>query len=229
MITVRKNYERGVTELGWLHSKHTFSFGDYYDPCYKGVSALRVINDDDIAPGQGFSTHSHQDMEIITYVTEGVIEHKDNLGNAQKVGAGEYQLVSAGTGISHSEFNASQADPATLLQIWITPHELGVNPGYQYKVLNREHGIQLIVSPDGRDDTLRLHQDAYLYRILLGRNGRVLQEQYDGRSAYVHVVSGVLHVEGKILKQGDGAVVQHVGLLRLRTDSGTEALFFDLP
>jgi redox-sensitive bicupin YhaK (pirin superfamily) len=229
MITVRKNYERGITELGWLHSKHTFSFADYYDACYQGVSTLRVINDDRVEPGKGFPTHTHQDIEIVSYVTEGTIEHKDNLGHVAKITAGEFQLMSAGTGITHSEYNASQTDPLRFLQIWITPHEMGATPSYQQKHFTREHGIQLIVSPDGRNGTMRIHQDASLYRVLLERNGRAFQEQIEGRTAYVHVVSGILDVEGKILKEGDGAVIQHVGLLRLRTDFGTEALFFDLP
>ena len=229
MITVRKNYERGITELGWLHSKHTFSFGDYHDPCYRGVSALRVINDDHVEPGKGFPTHSHQDMEIISYIIDGALEHKDNLGNVEKITAGGFQLISAGTGITHSEYNASQTDPLRFLQIWITPHEMGVTPGYQQRHYTREHDVQLIVSPDGRDGTLRIHQDAFLYWVLLDRNGRIFQEQIDGRTAYIHVVSGILDIEGKILKEGDGAVIQHVGLLRLRTDLGTEALFFDLP
>ncbi len=229
MITVRKNYERGVTELAWLHSKHTFSFGDYYDPCYRGVSALRVINDDHVEPGKGFPPHAHQDMEIISYVTDGTIEHKDNLGNIESITAGEIQVLSAGTGITHSEFNVSQTDPLKFLQIWIAPHEIGVTPSYQKYKFAREHGTQLIVSPDGRDGTLRIHQDAFVYRVLLTKNGRAFQEQFDGRTAYIHVVSGVMDVEGKILKDGDGAVVQHVGLLKLRTDMGTEALFFDLP
>ncbi len=229
MITVRKNYERGITELGWLHSKHTFSFGDYYDPCYRGVSALRVVNDDHVEPGTGFPPHSHQDMEIITYVTHGTIEHKDNLDNIETITAGEFQLMSAGTEITHSEYNTSQTDPLRFLQIWITPHEMGVTPSYQQKYFTREQGIQLIVSPDGRDGTLRIHQDAFLYRVLLERNGRVFQEQLDERTAYIHVVSGILDIEGKLLKEGDGAIIQHVGLLRLRTELGTEALFFDLP
>ncbi len=229
MITVRKNYERGTTELGWLHSKHTFSFADYYDPCYVGVSTLRVINDDHVEPGKGFPMHSHQDIEILSYVTEGAIEHKDNLGNVEKITAGEFQLMSAGTGITHSEYNASQTDPLRFLQIWIIPHEMGVTPSYQQKQFDRERGVQLVVSPDGRDGTLSIHQNAYLYRVLLDRSGRAFQELIDGRTVYVHVLSGVLDVEGKILKQGDGAVIQHVGLLRLQTDSGTEALLFDLP
>ncbi len=229
MIIVRRNHERGTTALGWLHSRHTFSFGDYYDPCYRGISVLRVINDDRVEPGHGFPMHSHRDTEIISYVVEGEIEHKDSIGNVRQLSSGEIQLVSAGTGVSHSEYNPSRNQILKFLQIWILPHELGVSPSYQQKKYESTRGAQLLISPDGRDETLHIRQDAYLYRLLLDARGAISQEILSGRTAYVHVVRGSLNVDEKSLKQGDGAVIQHVDLLRFYTKSGTEALFFDLP
>ncbi len=229
MITVRKTYERGKTDIGWLLSRHTFSFGDYYDPCYRGVSVLRVLNDDRVEPGKGFPMHSHRDMEIVTYVTEGSIEHNDSLGNVRRLSSGEIQLMSAGTGVSHSEYNASQDQVAKFLQIWIEPHELGLAPSYAQTRYEAGTGLQLLISPDGRDGTLRIHQDTYINRLLLDPRGKMSQELLPGRTAYIHVVNGSLSAEGKDLKQGDGAVIQHIDLLRLHTEAGTEALFFDLP
>jgi len=169
----RRSNERGPGDLGWLQSRHTFSFGSYHDPDHMGVSVLRVINDDQVQPGAGFATHSHQDMEIISYVKQGTIEHKDSMGNVEVLPAGEFQLMSAGTGITHSEYNPSDSRALSFLQIWIQPDELGVKPGYQQKSFGKNRGLTPIISPDGRDGTLHIHQDAYLYQLRLdrGQNG----------------------------------------------------------
>ena len=167
MIEIRPNEQRGPTRLDWLDSRHTFSFGSYFDPRYQGVSALRVINDDRVVPGAGFAPHSHRDMEIISYVKKGVMEHRDSLGNVGTVPAGEVQLMSAGTGITHSEFNSSTGEPLEFLQIWIEPDKQGVAPSYQQQRLQDKPGLQLIAAPGGRDGAMRLHQDAYIYRLVL--------------------------------------------------------------
>ena len=229
MISIRRNYERGTTELDWLRSKHTFSFGGYYDPCYKGVSALRVINEDHVAPGKGFATHSHEDMEIVSYVISGAVEHKDSLGNIQRVATGEFQLLSAGSGVAHSEYNPSDQDPLVFLQVWIEPSTLGVAPNYQHKYFKPGDSLQLVASPDGRDGTLRIHQSVSLYRILFNKRGSLTQELQSGRTAYVHVLSGDLSIDRKPMKAGDGAILQHISTLKFRTETGTEALVFELP
>jgi len=162
MVYLRRSHERGPSDLGWLQSRHTFSFGNYYDPDHSGVSVLRVINDDQVRAGAGFATHSHQDMEIISYVKQGTIEHKDSMGNVEVLPAGEFQLMSAGTGVTHSEYNPSDAEARSFLQIRIQPAELGVDPGYQQKSFGLNKGLTAIVSPDGRDGTLTIHQDAWL-------------------------------------------------------------------
>lgn len=229
MIQIRANQMRGLTQLGWLHSRHSFSFGSYYDPQHLGVSALRVINDDKVNPGAGFAPHSHQDMEIISYVKTGTIKHKDSMGNVKVLPAGEFQLMSAGMGVTHSEYNPSATQPLEFLQIWIKPDQLGIEPGYQQKAFARKGGLQLIASPDARDGSLRLHQDARLYQLVLKAGQRESYTLDRGRTVYVHVVSGELSVNGEILREGDGATVQEVEAIELTGALDSQALVFDLP
>jgi redox-sensitive bicupin YhaK (pirin superfamily) len=228
-VTVRRSDERGPADFGWLKSRHTFSFGSYYDPAHMGVSALRVINDDRVEPGAGFGAHPHRDMEIITYVKRGVIEHRDSTGNTRELPTGEFQLMSAGSGIIHSEYNASQSEPLEFLQIWIQPNVTNMEPGYQQKAFAREPGLQLIASPDAREQSLKLHQDAALYRAWLGSDEKATHDIAPGRTVYVHVVSGELLVQGETLGGGDGATVSDANRVELVGKDEAEALLFDLP
>ena len=229
MITVRPSEARGPADHGWLQSRHSFSFGSYYDPAHMGVSALRVINDDKVAAGAGFAPHSHQDMEIISYVKKGMIEHKDSMGNIEQLPPGEFQLMSAGTGVTHSEYNPSNTDSLEFLQIWIQPDVHGIEPGYQQKAFEPQTGLQLIASPDARDGSLRLHQDASLYRLWLAAGEQTDFEQTVERTAYLHVVSGSVRVNGELLGEGDGATLSQVDQVEFEAEAETEALFFDLP
>lgn len=229
MIRIRPSEERGPADHGWLRSRHTFSFGGYYDPRHMGVSALRVINDDKVLPGAGFAAHSHQDMEIISYVKKGSIEHKDSMGNVESLPAGEFQLMSAGTGVTHSEYNPSDIEPLEFLQIWIQPDVLGIEPGYQQKRFADRSGMQLIASPDARDDSLLLHQDASLYQLRLAAGESATHGFGSGRKIYVHVVSGRIEVEGESLGEGDGATVDAVERIEFSGETPAEALVFDLP
>lgn len=228
-LTVRRSEDRGPADFGWLRSRHTFSFGSYHDPAHMGVSALRVINDDLVAPGAGFDPHSHRDMEIISYVKRGIIEHEDSMGNTRRLPPGEFQLMSAGRGITHSEYNASRTEPLEFLQIWIQPNVVGIAPGYQQKVFERQPGLQLIASPDARDGSLELHQDASLFRAWLAPGERASHDMGPGRTVYVHVVSGSLLVQGERLDEGDGAAVTDTGRVDLVGREAAEALLFDLP
>ncbi|MBE4587207.1 pirin family protein [Vibrio navarrensis] len=231
MISVRQAQERGRANFGWLDSKHTFSFGSYYDPQHMGFSALRVINDDKVIPGAGFETHGHRDMEIISYVLSGTIAHKDSEGNVQTLPAGEFQLMSAGKGIYHSEFNASKADDLRFLQIWIEPNSLGGQPGYQQKDFGREPGLTPIATPDGREGTLHIKQDATLSQLILASGESLSLAVQAGRKVYVHLIRGTLSLDSTTLQPGDGAKVVDQTVLELRS-SGSEtvtALVFDLP
>jgi len=229
MIEIRHSEDRGPSYLGWLVSRHTFSFGDYYDPEHMGVSALRVINDDKVIPGAGFATHSHQDMEIISYVKRGAIEHKDSMGHVEVLPAGEFQLMSAGTGVTHSEYNPSPSEPLEFLQIWIQPNQLGIEPGYQQKRFVYKPGLQLIASPDAREDSLLLHQEAFLYQLIV-QAGQDASHHVDAdRTLYVHVVSGQISVRGETLYESDGATVRDVEAVAFTGITDSEALVFDLP
>ncbi len=229
MIKTRLSGDRGTANHGWLQSQHTFSFARYYDAEHMGVSQLRVINDDLVSPGSGFDTHSHQDMEIISYVKKGTIEHQDSMGNIEKLPAGEFQLMSAGTGITHSEYNPSNDEPLEFLQIWIQPNVLGIEPGYQQKHFDTKSGLQLIVSPDGRDGSLKIHQDACLYQLRLDAQQTISVPLETGRTAYVHVVVGDISVSGEKLSAGDGATVTQVDAIEFTANSNSEVLLFDLP
>jgi redox-sensitive bicupin YhaK (pirin superfamily) len=233
MILVRPSHERGSTRLGWLNSFHTFSFGGYYDPKQMGVSILRVINDDTVAPGGGFSTHGHKDMEIVSYVLEGALQHKDSMGNGSIIRPGYVQRMSAGTGVQHSEYNASHSQPVHFLQIWLEPNAMDVEPGYQEKYFDpeaRRGRLVLLVSPDGRNESIHAHQDGLLYGTLLGVGDEVAHDLAPGRRAYVHVVRGDLSVNGQTLAGGDGAAIQDVATVKLECrQEGSEVLLFDLP
>jgi redox-sensitive bicupin YhaK (pirin superfamily) len=229
MLQIRHSAARGVTALGWLDSRHTFSFGHYYDPHYMGVSALRVLNDDSVQPGAGFAAHGHQDMEILTYVTEGVIAHQDSMGHTTRLPAGEFQLMSAGTGIRHSEYNASDTEPLHFLQIWIVPNQRGLAPGYQQKRFLVTAPMQLIASPDGRDGSLRVHQDASVYQVVLKAAQHLTWPVAPGRSVYLHLVCGTLTVNGATLQTGDGVTVTREDSVDLHGPTAAEALLVDLP
>ncbi|VAX00834.1 Pirin [hydrothermal vent metagenome] len=229
MITIRLSTDRGTADHGWLQSRHTFSFASYYDAEFMGVSQLRVINDDYVTAGNGFDTHSHQDMEIISYVKKGRIEHKDSMGNIKILPAGEFQVMSAGTGVTHSEYNPSSDEPLEFLQIWIQPNVLGIEPSYQQKHFENKSELQLIVSPDGRNGSLKIHQDACLYQLILDKQQTISVPIETGRTAYVHVVSGNINVLGEVLNEGDGATLFQVDAIEFIANSNSEVLLFDLP
>ncbi len=230
MITLRKANDRGRANFGWLDSKHTFSFGSYYDPRHMGFSKLRVINDDVVAGGKGFDTHGHRDMEIISYVLEGSIEHQDSAGNVQVLPAGEFQLMSAGKGIFHSEYNARKNKPLRFLQIWIEPNVFGQKPGYQQKAFGKAEGLTTIITPTGENGTLQIKQQATLHQLILAP-GDELTFEPDSAKVYIHQVEGKLHVDNVQLTSGDGAKINGENKLLL-TNSGSKqvtALVFELP
>jgi hypothetical protein len=232
MIAIRKAGERGHTRLEWLDSHHTFSFGEYQDPRHMGLSNLRVINDDTVAPGGGFGTHGHRDMEIVSYVLSGVLEHRDSLGNGSVIRPGDVQRMSAGKGVLHSEYNPSGEEPVHFLQIWLQPSRRGVEPGYaqrHFPETERRGRLRLLVSPDGRDASLDAHQDGLLYGTLLEAGQGVDHPLSPGRRAYVHVARGQVSVNGVALVAGDGAQVEGEPTVRLDGLTGAEALLFDLP
>ncbi|EKM23860.1 pirin family protein [Vibrio sp. HENC-03] len=231
MITVRHANDRGRANFGWLDSKHSFSFGSYYDPQHMGFSELRVINDDVVEPNAGFDTHGHRDMEIISYVLQGVIAHKDSEGNVKTLPAGEFQLMSAGKGIYHSEYNASDSETLRFLQIWIQPNTFGNKPGYQQKDFGQEKGLTTIATPTGENGTLHIKQDAILHQLILDANSELSFAIESGRNVYVHQVEGELKVDNTTLTGGDGAKVEQQDTIVFRNDSDkpTTALVFDLP
>lgn len=231
MISVRHSHERGRANFGWLDSKHTFSFGNYYDPKHMGFSALRVINDDIVNPGAGFDTHGHRDMEIISYVLEGSIEHKDSEGNVQVLPAGEFQLMSAGTGIFHSEYNASKKDNLRFLQIWIQPNTFGNKPGYAQKDFGTNPGLTTIATPTGEKGTLLIKQDAKLHQLILEPGMGLDLNIEQGRKFYVHQIEGKLSVDETELNAGDGAKIENQQRISLtnKGERNVTALVFDLP
>lgn len=230
MITIRPAEERGHANFGWLDSHHTFSFGHYYDPKHMGFSSLRVINDDTVSPSMGFETHGHKDMEIISLVTQGTIAHKDSAGNVRELPAGEYQLMSAGKGIFHSEFNASRTDTLKFLQIWIQPNSVGGSPGYQQKSFGESEGFTTIITPDGRDGTLQIKQDMSLTQLILKQQDDAQWPIQKNRRYYVHIVEGQLTLNDDIeLGQGDGAKIEQLELLKFAKQSEqVKVLLFDL-
>jgi redox-sensitive bicupin YhaK (pirin superfamily) len=231
MLTVRKSGDRGHFDHGWLDTRHTFSFGEYDDPQHRGFRQLRVINEDRVRPGEGFPTHGHRDMEIISYVLEGAIEHKDSLGTGEVLRPGELQRMSAGTGVRHSEFNPSSTDPLHFLQIWIIPEKIGLEPSYEQKafpVASREGKVQLLASHDGREGSLTLHQDVSLLGALLGPKQTLEVPLAPGRHGWIQVARGQVEVNGVALSEGDGAAVSDERLLRLTGQKTAELLIFDL-
>jgi len=231
MIRVRRSEDRGHAQHGWLDSHHTFSFADYYDPAQMGFRALRVINEDRVAPGEGFPTHSHRDMEILSYVLEGGLEHKDSLGTGSVIRPGDVQRMSAGTGVAHSEFNASQQEPVHFLQIWILPERRGLTPGYEQKHFpeeSRKGQLRLIASPDGEEGSVSIRQDVRLYSALLAPGQTVRHALAPGRHAWVQVARGAVRLDGQTLHAGDGAAISEEQAITLTADAPSEILLFDL-
>jgi quercetin 2,3-dioxygenase len=229
--TIRRSEERGSANFGWLDSKHTFSFGGYHDPDHMGFGPLRVINEDRVAPGGGFPTHPHRDMEIISYVVEGALAHRDSTGASSVIRPGDVQRMSAGTGVRHSEYNASEADPVHFLQIWIVPERQGLKPGYEQKTFAAEEKrgrLRLVGSRDGREGSVVIHQDVDFYATLLEPGKPVTHRMAAGRGAWVQLVDGVLTVNGELLRAGDGVATSGAGELRLEARAATEALVFDM-
>lgn len=231
MLQVRKSEERGVANFGWLDSRHSFSFGHYYDPKHVGFGPLLVINEDKVSPGQGFGTHGHKDMEIISYVLSGALEHKDSMGNGSVLHYGDVQRMTAGTGVRHSEYNHSDREGVHFLQIWIQPSQGGIEPGYEEKHFTPESKtgvLRLVASPDGREGSVLVHQDAYIYASILNEGG-VEHTLAAGRQAYVHVIRGSLSVNGVALKGGDAAKITGEEKVVLSGADNVEVLLFDLP
>ena len=230
MLEVRKAGERGFADHGWLRSFHTFSFADYHDPKHMGFGALRVINEDRINPDQGFGTHGHRDMEIISYVLEGELAHKDSMGNGSTIVPGDVQRMSAGTGVRHSEYNHAKT-VTHFLQIWIEPGELGIPPGYEQKhfdAASKRGRLRLIASPDARDGSVKIHQDASIYAALIDGAEKATYALAKGRRAYLHLALGELTVNGTALQAGDALKVTDAVELVLEKGRGAELLLFDL-
>jgi redox-sensitive bicupin YhaK (pirin superfamily) len=231
VVKIRRGGERGSTKLGWLDSRHTFSFGDYYDPQHMGFSDLRVINEDRVAPGGGFGTHSHRDMEIITYVLEGALAHKDSTGTSSVIHVGDVQRMSAGTGISHSEYNASQTEPVHFLQIWIMPDQTALKPGYEQRAfsLDRNRGRWTLVgSKQGRDDSVTVHQDVEVWAVRFALREQATFRLKPNRHAFVQAARGAVTLNGVALNAGDGAVISQEELLEFQAGEDAEILLFDL-
>lgn len=232
MLAIRKAADRGVSEFNWLNSQHSFSFGSYRDPNHMGFSDLRVINDDRIIPGAGFGTHSHRDMEIVTYVLSGELAHKDSMGNGSVICPGDVQRMSAGTGISHSEMNHSDEQPVHLLQIWIIPDTQGLAPGYEQKhfaLSERQDQWRLVGSPGGRDGSVTIHQDVSMYTATLSAGANLTYRLESDRRAWLQVARGTVQLNGQEMSEGDGAAITQVDPLNLTAIAeDTEVLLFDL-
>jgi redox-sensitive bicupin YhaK (pirin superfamily) len=230
-LKLRKSQERGHANHGWLDSYHTFSFADYYDPSHMGFRSLRVINQDRIAPGGGFPTHPHRDMEIFSVMVEGTLAHKDSMGNSRELKPGQIQMMSAGRGVTHSEFNPSDREISHLLQIWIQPNQRGLTPSYTEWHPNparQDESKVLIISPDGREESATIHQDAEVYRIRLGAGGSVTHEVAAKRGVWFQLIKGTVDLNGLILKSGDAASTEDIGTLTVTASEDSEALLFDL-
>lgn len=232
MITVRSAEARGNVNFGWLDSKHTFSFGSYYDPKHMGFASLRVINEDRVSPGGGFPTHSHRDMEIISYVLEGELKHEDSIGNGSVIRPGDVQRMSAGTGIAHSEYNASTVNPVHFLQIWILPNIRGIKPSYEQKhfaLAEKQGKLRLVASPDGRENSVTIHQNANLYIAGLDRGDRLNHQISENRSLWLQVARGSVAIDDIHLQAGDGAAITEEEKVAIAANSNdTEILLFDL-
>lgn len=231
-LTIRRSEDRGHADHGWLDARHSFSFAGYYDPAHMGFRTLRVINQDRVAPGGGFPTHPHRDMEIFTYVLEGALQHRDSMGNGRILRPGQIQLMSAGSGVTHSEFNPSTSEPLHLLQIWIHPHTRGLEPGYtEWQPAPEAEALPkvLIISPDGRDMSATIHQDADIYRIKLAPGESIDHPLAAGRGLWLQLIRGEATLQGEILRPGDAASSEAEGLYQLKAGpQPVEALLFDL-
>jgi len=230
-LTLRRSEERGKANFGWLDSKHSFSFGHYYDPEHMGFGPLRVINEDRVAPGGGFPTHPHNDMEIVSYVLEGALEHKDSLGTGSVIRPGDVQRMSAGSGVRHSEYNASKTDPVHFLQIWIVPEKKGIAPSYEQKTFGESEKrdvLRLIVSRDGREGSVKIHRDVDLYASVLTPGQSVRHELRRDRGAWVQVARGSVTLNGERLAAGDGVAIKRSGEIAIEASSAAEVLLFDM-
>ncbi len=231
MITIRKAADRGRFDFGWLDTRHTFSFGDYFDEAQMGFRSLRVINEDRVAPGKGFPTHGHRDMEILSYILEGELEHKDSIGTGSIIRPGDAQRMTAGTGVRHSEFNASTSKPVHFLQIWIVPDRQRLEPSYEQKHFSdddKRDRLRLIASGDARDGSIAIHQDAKVYAGLLSKGSRVEHELERGRGAWLQVVRGAVLLNGNALTASDGASLEDEPVVKLEATTDSEILLFDL-
>ena len=231
MITIRKAEERGHFDFGWLNTYHSFSFGDYYDPKHTRFRTLRVINEDFVQAGHSFPTHGHRDMEIVTYILQGALEHRDSMGTGSIIRRGDAQRMSAGTGVTHSEANPSRDEPVHLLQIWIFPRAQNLQPEYEEKKFSddeKRNRLRLIVSPDGSDGSVKIHQDAKIFASLLDERQEVVHSLENGRSAWLQVAAGSVSLNDVALKQGDGAAVSQESNLRITAQEPAEVLLFDL-
>lgn len=235
MMSIRRSEARGTANFGWLDARHSFSFGSYFDPKHMGFGPLRVINEDRIRPGAGFDTHGHQDMEIVTYVIEGALEHRDSLGSApgssSVIRPGDVQRMTAGTGIRHSEFNHSKEDPLHLLQIWILPEREGLTPGYEEKNFapaERQGRLRLIAARDGRDGAVTIHQDADIHAALLAPDDTVTHVMAPGRKAWIQIVRGGVEANGEFLDEGDAIAIEDVGEISIAAIDDSELLLFDM-
>lgn len=231
MMIVRRSEDRGHARHGWLDSRHSFSFADYYDPDHMGFRALRVINEDHVAPGQGFGTHPHRDMEIISYVLEGSLEHKDSMGTGSVIRPGDVQRMSAGTGVRHSEYNASRSEDVHFLQIWIMPAKNGIQPSYEQKTFGEDEKkgrLRVVASPDGRDGSVTIHADAVVHAGLFGAGESADLTLGTGRHSWVQVARGKIRVNGEVLSAGDGAALTGETRIRIEGVDGGEVIVFDL-
>jgi quercetin 2,3-dioxygenase len=231
MITIRRSADRGHVNHGWLNTYHTFSFGSYHDPAHTHFRSLRVMNEDFVAPGQGFGTHPHENMEIVTYVLEGALEHKDSMGNGEVLRPGEFQRMSAGTGITHSEFNPSASEPVHLYQIWLFPERKGIEPSYEQRRFaeeERHNQLRLVASPDAAQESLLIHQDARVYLSSLDSGARVSHDLANDRHAWLQVLRGSVAVNGQELQTSDAAAVSAETNLTIEANDDAEIMLFDL-
>jgi redox-sensitive bicupin YhaK (pirin superfamily) len=232
MFQIRKANRRGHADHGWLNTYHTFSFADYHDPAHMGFRVLRVINEDRVQPGEGFGTHGHRDMEIVTYVLEGALEHKDSMGHGAVLKPGEFQRITAGKGILHSEFNPSPSEPVHFYQIWLLPRASGLTPGYEqrsFEAAKNPDALRLVASPDGRADSLRIEQDAEIYLASLTPNKQLVHPLQSGRYAWLQVLRGAVAVDGHRLETSDGVAIGEQESLAISADAPAEVMLFDLP
>lgn len=229
MISIRKSNDRGLTKTDWLKSYHTFSFGDYYNPNHMGFGNLRVINQDTVQPSKGFGTHQHRDMEIISYVVDGALEHKDSMGTGSVIKPGEIQRMSAGTGVAHSEFNASKQNLVHFLQIWILPRQAGLTPSYEQKTLPKSlNELVLIGSPEGGEHAITIHQDVSLYVANLTRQNSINFDFHSGHKGWLQLIKGTISLNGERLEQGDGAKISDTASITMECLNDAELLFFDI-